>query len=170
MNNGNPFVYADRKFRLQPQYLGGDPTLATNDTLVAASYGDPWIRAVDAGLTSHLVAAITRTGAVVNIDMILCSSNGSPLGGGIVEVIIKKDTTNDATAVTHGALLLDESISTALLAAGAAVLQDGRRTLLQADATTGRVTAAITLNAAADCVVIVRYPSTVTKATAIVTP
>lgn len=170
---GNPFTEDFRLLRGIPATLGGAAGIAANDILVTASRSDPWIQAASTGTVSPLVPAFIRLAGLVSFDFYLCSGNGARVPSDLVELIFTNGTaapagtTNAATAVSAGTLRLDEPIATGLVADNAALVQDGRRVIIQAN-NVGRVTGSITMTTDGDCPVIVRYRGILTIATALV--
>lgn len=162
-----------RIFRGIPATLGGAAGLVANDALVTASRSDPWIQAASTGTSSPLVPAFIRVGAVVSFDFYLCSGNGARVPSDCVELIFTNGvaspagTTIAVTGVTAGSRLLDEPIATTLVADNSALVQDGRRVIIQADAT-GRVTGSITMTTDGNCPVIIKYRHIITLATALI--
>lgn len=164
---GNPFTEDFRLLRGIPATLNGTTTIATNDALVVISRKDPWIRAASKDLAPATPAFIRggATGKIISFDFYLCSGNGEPVPSDVVELVFPAATTNVATGVTAGTLLMDESIAAVgNLAAAAAMLQAGRRVIVRAS-TAGRVTGTLPLDAAADITVIVKYRHIITSLT-----
>lgn len=174
LGTGNPFTQDFRLLRGIPATLNGAAGATANNLLVQASRNDPFIRAADTGTTSPLVPAFIRLSGDVSFDFLLCSGNGSVVPSDLVELIFTNGvaspsgTTNVATDVTVGTLLLDEPIATDLVADNDPLTQNGRRVIIQADLT-GRVTGSIKMTeTAGDTPVIIRYRGILTVATALV--
>ena len=173
MDFGFPNNNVYRAFQAIPANLAGAAGIAANDILVAASRRDPWIRAASTSTTPGFVPAFTRSTVTVSFDFILCGGNGSPVALDCVELIFSngvtdpQGTTAAVTGVTAGTRLLDEPIATALVAEDAALLQAGRRVIIQANSV-GRVTGTRVMTTNGDCLVIVRYRHILTSAVALV--